>query len=81
MKKISEKLFEKLKNLSLYPVDLPKRTRAGKNLLAGGCFKWNCVGQYNWIESYYTMSECVKAKHLSTSIDEHNDIIVWTENE
>lgn len=66
MKKVSEKLFDKLIELGLQPKTIPTRIRTGYWQRSSGVWKWCCFDEFNvQIGSQNTMIECLKSKNIN----------------
>ena len=76
MKKLSEKLFDRLVDMGLKPKTLPKRIMAGYWQRSAGAWRWSCFTEYHTeIGSHDTMRECVESKNLDFYIHGLNTVV------
>jgi hypothetical protein len=64
----SDKLFLKLQEMGLKPIDKPKRCRPGFWQRSSGAYSWVCRAEDGVdIGSMYSMGDCLRSKNIEVS--------------
>lgn len=79
MKKLSERLFDRLNDLGFELKEIPVRHATSFNLRECGAWRWSAIMNCGRIGSCYTMKECVDAKSLSNHGVHTIDVEIYPE--
>ena len=79
MKKLSERLFDRLNDLGFELKEIPVRHATSFNLRECGAWRWSAMMNSGRIGSCYTMKQCLNAKKLRSHEIHHIDIDVSPE--